>query len=349
MVARSRAEGKNIMTAYSIAIVGATGLVGSTTLAILEQRNFPVKNLHLLASHQSAGEKRYFRNQEYTVQDLAEFDFRESEICFFSVSNALTAEYAPLAVEHGNIVIDKSSHYRYDKNIPLVIPEVNKSALASYQNKKIIANPNCNVVPIAVALKPIDDAVGILRMNVATYQSVSGTGKNAVEELKNQAVQILANQPVESRVYPQQIAFNVLPHCDAFEENGYTREEMKVVWEMRKIFNNPHLQINPTTVRVPVFYGHSAAVHIETKHKMTAKEAEALLAQAPGVKLISGQYPYPTPIHDAAGKDLVFVGRIREDISHDKGLNFWIVTDNLRKGAALNAVQVAECLVEEYL
>jgi aspartate-semialdehyde dehydrogenase len=230
-----------------------------------------------------------------------------------------------------------------------VIPEVNLDALNDYKKMNIIANPNCNTIPIAVGLKPIYDAVGITRINVATYQSVSGTGKEAVLELTEQTQQLLNHEKIVPKVYSQQIAFNVLPHIDDFQENGYTREEMKIVWEMQKIFNDSSLAINPTAVRVPVFCGHAASVHIETKDKITAEQALKLLSTAPSIKLMMGKFPYPTPVHDAAGNDHVYVGRVREDISHDKGLNLWIVADNLRKGAALNAVQIAEHLIKHHL
>jgi aspartate-semialdehyde dehydrogenase len=332
-----------------IAIVGATGLVGSTLLSILQEQNFSANSLYLLASKQSAGSAIRYANQDLIIHDLAEFDFSKTKIAFFCVGNDLAAQYAPVAAKAGNVVIDKSYYYRNNDDVPLIVPEVNPEAIAGYKKLNIIASPNCNTIPIAVGLKPIYDAVGIARINVATYQSVSGTGKEAMAELTNQSRQVLDNLPVQSSVYPQQIAFNVLPHIDDFLENGYTREEMKIVWEMRKIFNDPNLAINPTAVRVPVYCGHSAAVHIETKDKLTAKQAEKLLMNAPGVHLITGQYPYPTPVLDAAGKDKVYVGRVRDDISFDKGLNFWIVADNLRKGAALNAVQIANQLVKNYL
>jgi aspartate-semialdehyde dehydrogenase len=334
---------------YNIAIAGATGVVGTTLLSILEERKFPVKDIFLLASHRSAGETRQYNGKTYVVEDIANFDFAQSEICFFCTGNDISAEYAPKAAALGNIVIDKSSHFRYQDDIPLVVPEVNEAALANFRRVGIVANPNCNTTPLAVALKPIYDAVGIARINVATYQSVSGTGKEAIAELTLQTKQILNNEPISPTVYPQQIAFNVLPHIDQFEDNGYTREEMKIIWEMQKILNDYTIQINPTAVRVPVYCGHSAAVHIETRKKITAEEALGLLAVAPGVHVVTGQFPYSTPAKDAAGQDLVYVGRVREDLSHPLGLNLWVVTDNLRKGAALNSVQVAESLIRLYL
>lgn len=337
------------MTAYTITIVGATGLVGSTLLDILAERHFPIAKLNLVASQQSAGKEITFRGETYTVQDLAAFDFSGTAIAFFCVGNDLTSQYAPKAAAAGSVVIDKSYFFRNHPDVPLVIPEVNLGALSDFRKMNIIASPNCNTIPIAVGLKPIYDAVGIERINVATYQSVSGTGKEAIAELTEQTRQLLAHEPIHPRVYSQQIAFNVLPHIDDFQENGYTREEMKIVWEMHKIFGDTTIAINPTAVRVPVFCGHAASVHIETKEKISAEKACELLSQAPGVKLMTGQFPYPTPAHDAAGNDYVYVGRVREDISHHKGLNLWIVSDNLRKGAALNAIQIAEQLIDKHL
>lgn len=329
----------------SIAIIGATGLVGTTLLKILEERAFPIENLYLLASKQSDGKTLKWREKEYSITDLKDFDFSQSQLAFFCVGNDLAAKYVPIAAKAGNIVIDKSSYFRRDPSVPLVIPEVNAAILKNIQAGSIIASPNCNTIPIAVGLKPIYDQFGLNRVNISTYQSVSGTGKDAIVELTDQTRHHLDNQPFINKIYPQQIAFNVLPHIDEFEENGYTREEMKIVWEMKKIFADESLAINPTAVRVPVYCGHAAAVHLESKKKMNQDEVEAILQNAPGIKVITGDYPYPTPVKDAAGRDPVFIGRIRKDISHPYGLNLWIVADNLRKGAALNAVQIAELLL----
>ncbi len=339
------------MKTYNVAIVGSTGAVGEVLLELLESRNFPVKNLYLLASERSAGTTRSFKGKRITVQNLAEFDFSQAEIGLFSAGGSISAEYAPKAAAAGCVVIDNTSHFRRDEDIPLVVPEVNSHALDRFADRNIIANPNCSTIQMLVALKPIYDAVGIARINVATYQAVSGTGKSAIQELAAQTARLLNGQPAESKVYPKQIAFNALPHIDTFQENGYTREEMKMVWETQKIFEDETISVNPTCVRIPVFHGHSEAVHIETKQPITAAEAQALLERAPGVEVIDTRADggYPTPVSEAAGSDPVYVGRIREDISHPMGLDLWVVSDNLRKGAALNSVQIAEVLIEKYL
>lgn len=337
------------MKKFRIAIVGATGLVGSTLLSILAERDFPVSQLHLVASKQSAGKILKFKGKDYSIEALEDFDFKKTDIAFFCIGNALTAEYAPIATKAGNVVIDKSHHYRNHPDVPLIIPEVNPQALSGYKKMRIIASPNCNTIPIAVGLKPIYDAVGIKRITVATYQSVSGTGKEAVMELREQTQQLLDDKAISPKIYTQQIAFNVLPHIDEFHSNGYTREEMKIVWEMQKIYGDATLAINPTAVRVPVICGHAASVTIETERKISAEEVKKLLATAPGIQLSNGDFPYATPVTDAAGQDAVYVGRIRDDISCVNGLNLWIVADNLRKGAALNAVQIAEHLIDGYL
>lgn len=336
---------------YDVAVVGATGAVGEVMISVLEERNFPVRNLYPLASSRSAGKTIQFRGKSIRVTDLAEFDFSQAQIGLFSAGGSISAEYAPKAAAAGCVVIDNTSHFRRDDDIPLIVPEVNIEALAGYSARNIIANPNCSTIQMLVALKPIYDAVGIARINVATYQAVSGTGKEAIEELAAQTARLLNGQDITAEVYPRQIAFNVLPHIDAFQDNGYTREEMKMVWETQKIFGDPGILVNPTCVRVPVFFGHSEAVHIETVDKITAEEARALLQNAPGVSVVDERVDggYPTAVTEAAGKDAVFVGRIREDVSHPRGLNLWIVSDNVRKGAALNSVQIAESLIATYL
>jgi aspartate-semialdehyde dehydrogenase len=336
---------------FDVAVVGATGAVGETMLAILAERKFPVGKVYALASERSAGKTVAFGNRELVVEDLAEFDFAKVQIGLFSPGASVSAQYAPKAAAAGCVVVDNTSQFRYDDDIPLVVPEVNPDAIAQYKTRGIIANPNCSTIQMLVALKPIYDAVGIERINVATYQAVSGTGKEAIEELAQQTAALLNGKPVECKVYPKQIAFNVLPHIDAFMDNGYTKEEMKMVWETRKIFADDSIMVNPTTVRVPVFYGHSEAVHIETREKISAEAARDLLSKAPGVTVVDKREPggYPTAVTESSGRDGVFVGRIREDISHPRGLDLWVVSDNVRKGAALNAIQIAEVLVRDYL
>ena len=334
-----------------VAVVGATGAVGEAMLEILEQRNFPIRNLYPLASSRSAGKTIRFNGKSLTIEDLAEFDFSKAQIGLFSAGGSVSAEYAPKAAAAGCIVVDNTSHFRRDDDIPLVVPEVNPHAIAGYTQRGIIANPNCSTIQMLVALKPIRDAVGIERINVATYQAVSGTGKEAIEELAKQTAQLLNGKEANVEVYPKRIAFNVLPHIDTFQDNGYTREEMKMVWETQKIFEDDSIQVNPTCVRVPVFFGHSEAVHIETRDKITAEQARELLSAAPGVTVMDdcAEGVYPTPATESSGQDPVFVGRIREDISHPRGLNLWVVADNVRKGAALNSVQIAELLVADYI
>jgi len=336
---------------YDVAVVGATGAVGEAMIAILEERNFPVRNLYPLASSRSAGKTILFNGKPVKVTELAEFDFSQAQIGLFSAGGSISEEFAPRAAAAGCVVVDNTSHFRQHEDIPLIVPEVNIEALAGYTTRNIIANPNCSTIQMLVALKPIYDAVGIERINVATYQAVSGTGKEAIEELAGQTARLLNGKEIQCEVYPKQIAFNVLPHIDTFQENGYTREEMKMVWETQKIFDDPGIQVNPTCVRVPVFFGHSEAVHIETVDKITAEEARGLLENAPGVTVMDdrGDGGYPTAVSDSAGADPVFVGRIREDISHPRGLDMWVVSDNVRKGAALNSVQIAESLISTYL
>ncbi len=337
--------------AYSVAVVGATGAVGETLLTILEERKFPVETLYPLASSRSAGKRVEFREESLKVEDLATFDFSQVQIAFFSAGGAVSEEYVPKAAAVGCVVIDNTAHFRYEEDVPLVVPEVNAHAISGYVNRNIIANPNCSTIQMVVALKPIHDAVGIERVNVATYQAVSGTGKSAMEELGLQTMSLLNMREVKQNVYPKQIAFNVLPQIDVFNENGYTREEMKMVWETTKIFEDPSILVNPTAVRVPVFYGHSEAIHLETRDKITAAEANELLHNAPGVKVVDRREEggYPTAVTEAVGTDAVYVGRIREDLSHPRGLDLWVVSDNVRKGAAFNSVQIAEILVADYL
>jgi aspartate-semialdehyde dehydrogenase len=331
----------------TVAVVGATGAVGEVMLSILHERNFPIKELIPLASARSAGGKIDFGNHKITVRDLATFDPKGVDIALFSAGGSVSKEYAPKFAAAGAIVIDNSSAFRMDADVPLVVSEVNPHALNDIP-RGIIANPNCSTMQLMVALAPIHRAVGIARINIATYQSVSGTGARALEELGKQTAAILSFQDPNPTVYPVQIAFNVIPHGGDFLENGYTTEEMKLVWETQKILEAPDIAVNATVVRVPVFYGHSEAVHIETRDKITAAQARALLEKAPGVELVDDRTPggYPTPVTHASGNDPVYVGRIREDISHPHGLDMWVVSDNIRKGAALNAVQLAELVLK---
>jgi aspartate-semialdehyde dehydrogenase len=336
---------------YNVAVLGATGAVGETMLSLLDERGFPVGEVHALASSRSAGNKIAFKDTELTVKDVAEFDFSQVQIGLFSAGASVSAVYGPIAAAAGCVVIDNTSQFRYDDNIPLVVPEVNPHDIALHKSKGIIANPNCSTIQMLVALKPIYDAVGIERINVCTYQAVSGTGLKAIDELAQQTTQLLSGKPITPKVYPKQIAFNVLPQIDVFMENGYTKEEMKMVWETRKIMGDDRIEVNPTAVRVPVFYGHSEAVHIETREKISSDQALELLRKAPGVIVVDDRQPggYPTAVTEGAGNDPVYVGRVREDISHPRGLNLWVVSDNVRKGAALNSLQIAEVLIKDYL
>jgi len=337
---------------WNVAVLGATGLVGDTMIKVLEERKFPVKQLFPLASNRSLGKDVEFNGKKIPVIDVETFDFAQADIGLFSAGGEVSRLYAPKAAAAGCVVIDNTSEFRYDDDIPLVVPEVNPEAIKQFTQRRIIANPNCSTIQMLVALKPLHDAARIERINVATYQSVSGAGKEAVDELAEQTVALMSGKgPLKPKVVAAQIAFNVVPQIDKFQDNGYTKEEMKMFWETRKIFADPDIKVNATTVRVPVFFGHSEVVNIETARKLTVPEARKLLEAAPGVKVIDTRKPggYPTAAVEAANDDRVFVGRIREDISHERGLNLWIVSDNIRKGAATNSVQIAEILVREYL
>ncbi|MAR93164.1 MAG: aspartate-semialdehyde dehydrogenase [Pseudomonadales bacterium] len=335
---------------YDVAVVGATGAVGETMIRVLEERDFPVGKLYPLASERSAGKLIQFKGKNVRVENLAEFDFSKVQIGLFSAGGSISEVYAPKAAAAGCVVIDNTSQFRYDDDIPLVVPEVNPEKIAEYTTRGIIANPNCSTIQMLVALKPLHDAAGIERINVATYQAVSGTGKEAIEELAVQTRDLLNGQPIKTEVYPKQIAFNALPHIDVFKDNGYTKEEMKMVWETQKILDKS-IMVNPTCVRVPVFYGHSEAVHIETREKLSAGQAREILEQAPGVKVLDTREDggYPTAVTEGVDQDATFVGRIREDISHPRGIDLWVVADNVRKGAATNSVQIAEELIKHYL
>lgn len=334
-----------------VAVVGATGAVGQAMLNILEERNFPVNNVYPLASERSAGGQIQFNGKYHTVTRLDEFDFSKAQVGLFSAGGSVSAEHAPRAASDGCVVIDNTSHFRYDDDIPLIVPEVNPERVADYTTRNIIANPNCSTIQMLVALKPIHDVAGISRINVATYQAVSGAGTSGIEELAMQTTALLNSQGVEPKVFGKQIAFNAVPHIDSFQDNGYTKEEMKMVWETRKIFGDDTIEVNPTCVRIPVFYGHSEAVNIETRTKIDAEAVRELLEAAPGVVVMDERVSggYPTAVTESAGEDPVYVGRIRDDISHPMAVNLWVVSDNVRKGAALNSVQIAEILVKNYL
>jgi aspartate-semialdehyde dehydrogenase len=335
---------------YHLAVAGATGAVGNEMIQILEEQEFPVASLKLLASSRSLGKTLDFRGESLHVEELREDSFQGVDIALFSAGAGPSKKFAPAAAESGCVVIDNSSGWRMDPEVPLVVPEVNPHAVADYRNKGIIANPNCSTIQMVVVLKPIYDAVGIERVVVSTYQAVSGTGKSAMDELTEQTRNLLSFQEATPEVYPHRIAFNCFPHIGSFLENGYTEEEMKMVYETHKIMEDPKIRVSATTVRIPVFYGHSEAVNIQTERKLSAKEARVLLFQAPGVRVMDNPderiYPMPS---EAAGINDTLVGRIREDISNENGLDLWIVADNIRKGAALNTVQIAELLVKEYL
>ncbi|PBS11074.1 aspartate-semialdehyde dehydrogenase [Lysobacteraceae bacterium NML93-0792] len=333
---------------FRVAVVGATGAVGETMLSILAERDFPVSELVALASERSAGTTVKFGDDDIVVQDLATFDPAGVDIALFSAGGDTSKAFAPKFAAAGAVVIDNSSAFRYDDDVPLVISEVNPEA-ARTRPRGIIANPNCSTMQMLVALAPLHRKAGILRINVSTYQSVSGAGRSAMEELGRQTGDLLNFREIDPQKFPVQIAFNLIPQIDAFLENGFTKEEMKLVWETHKILGDDSIRVNPTAVRVPVFYGHSESVAVELREKISVDEARALLAAAPGVEVIDERTAggYPTPVTHASGRDPVFVGRIREDLSHPNGLNLWIVADNIRKGAALNAVQVAELVAAE--
>ncbi|UCD86772.1 MAG: aspartate-semialdehyde dehydrogenase [Desulfobacterales bacterium] len=335
---------------FNVAVAGATGAVGNQMIACLQERDFPIKNLKLLATARSAGRKLRFKGKEIPVEELTEESFSEVDIGIFSAGGATSQKYAPVAARDGCVVIDNSAAWRMDPDVPLVVPEVNPHAVGQYPNKGIIANPNCSTIQMVVALAPIHRMAGIKRIVVSTYQAVSGTGKKAIDELYDQTKAMLNFLEPEKKVYPHRIAFNCLPHIDVFLENGYTKEEMKMVNETRKILEDDSIGITATTIRVPVFFSHSESINVETRDPITADEVRTLLEDAPGVTVVDdpSKNLYPMPI-DAAGRDDTFVGRIRADESVPNGINLWVVSDNIRKGAATNAVQIAEILANDYL
>ncbi len=336
------------MKKYNVAICGATGAVGETMLKVLQERNFPVEKLKLFASYKSKGKKYKFLNQDIFVEELTKDSFKDTEIALFSIGAGLSKEFAPIAVENGATVIDNSSAFRMDKNVPLVVPEVNPEDVSWHNG--IIANPNCSTLIMVVAINPIHKISRIKRIVTSTYQAVSGTGRKAIEELKKQSRAVLDGEKVISKVYPVQIAFNVLPHIEDFYDNGYTKEEMKMVHETHKIMGDNSIRITATTVRVPVFTSHSLSVNLELESKLTKEEVRDILSKTPGLKVMDDpeNLIYPTTLN-SSGNDLVYVGRIREDDSVENGLNLWVVSDQLRKGAATNAIQIAEILIEKNL
>ena len=333
---------------FKVAVVGATGAVGETMLSILAEREFPASEVIALASERSAGSLVKYGNDDIVVEDLTTFDPAGIDIALFSAGGGISKEYGPKFAAAGAVVIDNSSTFRYDDDVPLVVSEVNPGQ-AGNRPRGIIANPNCSTMQLMVALKPLHDAAKIERINIATYQSASGAGRSGMEELGRQTAELLNFQDIKPSKFQVQIAFNLIPQIDDFQPNGFTKEEMKLVWETRKILGDEAIGVNPTVVRVPVFYGHSEAVHIETRDKLSAEQARELLERAPGVVVVDERVAggYPTPVTHASGSDAVYVGRIREDLSHPRGLDLWVVSDNIRKGAALNAVQIAELVASE--
>jgi len=334
-----------------IAVLGATGMTGEAIINILGERNFPVGKLYALASKKSVNKTVLFRNKKINVVDADKFNFSTVRLAFFSAGSIASKMYAEKAAATGCIVIDNTSEFRYDSDIPLIVPEVNPNKIADYSNRNIISSPNCSTIQMVVALKPIYDVAGIIKINVATYQSVSGSGKNAITSLVSQTRTLLNSYPGKSKIYPNQIAFNVIPHIDSFLDNGFSKEEMKIVWETQKIFEDTDISINATAVRVPVICGHSEALQVTTKKPLLAQEARFLLSNAPGVKVFDNlnRSIYPTPALDAVGIDAVFVGRVRNEINNEKCLNLWVVSDNIRKGAALNSIQIAEILLKKHI
>lgn len=335
---------------FNVAVAGATGAVGNQMITSLEERNFPIKSIKFLASSRSVGRKLRFRGDLFAVEELTENSFKDIDIALFSAGGGTSKKFAPFAAKDGCVVVDNSSAWRMDPEVPLVVPEVNPHAVAKYTNKGIIANPNCSTIQMVVPLNPIHKKYRIKRIVVSTYQAVSGTGKQAIDELFDQTRAMINFLDYEIKVYPHRIAFNCLPHIDVFLDNGYTKEEMKMVNETRKIMEDDTIGVTATTVRVPVFYGHSESINVETKESISADAVRALLEKEPGIKVVDDPKKniYPLAV-DAAGQDLTLVGRIRDDESIPNGINMWVVADNIRKGAATNAIQIAEILAKDYL
>ena len=336
---------------YKVCVVGAKTLLGETLLEILEARAFPIEELWVVDQAEQAGESVRYGGEDYTVQVIDAFDFSVCHFAFFCVDQALAELYVPQAAEAGAVVIDDSAAFRHDPDVPLVVPEVNAMALAGYESRRIIANPNSCVIIMALALKPIHDAAGLSRVNVVTIQAVSGAGRAAVDELAQQSIGLFNHKPMENHIFPKQIAFNLLPQIGSLDEAGVSGEEAKIMWELQRVLQKSDIGINVTSVRAPVFYGHSIVLHIETERKLSQEAARSVLENAPGVVLYEADDAggYPTPMVEAAANDPVFIGRVREDVSHAHGLNVWAVADNMRKGGALNMIQIAEILVEKYL
>lgn len=333
---------------YNIAILGATGAVGEMIIEVLEERNFPVQNLFLLASKNSAGKTLQFKGKSIRVENVEEFDWNKAEIAIFSAGGSVSEKWAPIAAMNNVVVIDNTSQFRYDDQVPLIIPEVNPEDMSAYTNKNIIANPNCSTIQMLVALKPIYDLYGIDKINVSTYQSVSGAGKSAINELAGQTANLLNSKELEKNVFSDQIAFNCIPQIDVFMENGYTKEEMKMVWETKKILNDFEISVNATCVRVPVFFGHSESVNIETNYPFDIEQVKDLMRESQYIKFFEDD-EFPTQVTHGANQDLVMVGRLRKELDNENGLNLWVVADNIRKGAATNSVQIAELLINQYL
>ena len=333
---------------YNIAILGATGAVGEMIIEVLEERNFPVQNLFLLASKNSAGKTLQFKGKSIRVENVEEFDWNKAEIAIFSAGGSVSEKWAPIAAMNNVVVIDNTSQFRYDDQVPLIIPEVNPDDMSAYTNKNIISNPNCSTIQMLVALKPIYDLYGIDKINVSTYQSVSGAGKSAINELAGQTANLLNSKELEKNVFSDQIAFNCIPQIDVFMENGYTKEEMKMVWETQKILNDFEISVNTTCVRVPVFFGHSESVNIETNYPFDIEQVKDLMRDSQYIKFFEDD-EFPTQVTHGANQDLVMVGRLRKELDNENGLNLWVVADNIRKGAATNSVQIAELLINQYL
>ena len=332
---------------YDIAVVGATGLVGETLLSLLAERNFPLGQVYALASENSLGKEVELGRKTLDVEDLATFDFTKVQLAFFAVDAELAADYVPIAIQAGCIVIDNSAQFRGEADVPLVIPEVNPEALAADTHRNLIASPSSSTIQLALALKPLLEIVKLTRIQVVAYEAASGAGRQAVDELAGQTASLLSGRPVESKIFAKQIAFNLLPQVDDLLETGHTEQELRLLKETRKVLGEPDLPLSPTVIRVPVFFGSSATVYLETETKLALTQVRSLLENAKGIELVDENGDYPTPVVEAANNDPVYVGRLREDLIQANGLHVWLVVDNIRKGAALNSVQIAELLIAQ--